>query len=343
MLALNAVQTMAEPERTKPPAAAVRSPAIAAPATISPEMQARTGRENVAPPIKPGPQTQAAATLPQHPERERMLPTNHKTFDITLVDVRQQPFRPCAVLQARDKVCFLGTNCLWVAAAALKSFSGPARLSAQRYDLSGNAIGGVPVQEFNDFVYSSPDNSLVIVDKAGDLFLFSLDSRTWGVFRSNVPFLAGEPDPDFIDLANVQERIIVLDPERNELWRVKAKTKKPDELFRQVLPWRVKRGDIYVGDGIALAYDGDLYVLKRSGYITRFAIIEPGPAGPANSHAVPPLSRLPALQDCHCRWCAPLCCGARKQSCHRLQQIDGQGRSISVSSAFGPARSLSYS
>jgi murein DD-endopeptidase MepM/ murein hydrolase activator NlpD len=180
------------------------------------------------------------------------------------------------VLPINSEIYFLGSNCIWVAAGNLHSLKTPTRLIAQRFDLAGNAIDGIPVQEFNNFVYYPTNNALVIVDKAGDLFTFAIDSHKWGVFRANAPFLAGEPDPDFIDLANAKEHIVVLDPERNELWIVKAKVRRPDELFKQVLPWRVKPGDIYVGDGIALAYDGDLYVLKRSGYITRFTDIQSG-------------------------------------------------------------------
>ena len=202
--------------------------------------------------------------------------TSPKTFPISLLDSQQQPFKPCAVLQTDAQIWFLGENCVWFTAGNLHSIRPAAKLIAQRIDLVDNAIEGVPVQEFNNFVYHQPDNALIIVDKAGNLFALALDSHKWSVFRANAPFLAGEPDPDFIDLANVREQIIVLDPERNELWRVKAKAKKPEELFKQVLPWRIKAGDIYVGDGIALACDGDLYVLKRSGHITRFTDIQAG-------------------------------------------------------------------
>ncbi len=261
MAALNVVPSPAQPERIKPPASASSLTPTTVPTNV-PASAAKTLPTTV------------PASLTRAPQKHSQALT--KTFDVNLVDSEQKPFKPCAILPIGGQICFLGTDCVWIVASDVRSIQAATTLVGKRFDLQHNAIEGVPVQEFVNFVYSATTNSLVIVDKAGDLFTFAIDSHKWGIFRANAPFLAGEPDPDFIDLANVKEQIIVLDPERNELWRVKAKTRKPEELFRQILPWRVKPGEIYVGDGIALAYDGDLYVLKRSGYITRFSEIEPG-------------------------------------------------------------------
>lgn len=196
-----------------------------------------------------------------------------------LLDSKMQPFKPEAFLPVGDNLCFLGVNCVWIGKGDLKSIEKAQQISAEKFSIArGDTIDNVPVQEFNNFVYYCPDNSLVILDKAGDLFEFSLDTHKYKVFRANAPFLLGSPDPDFIDLIAINNQVIVLDPERNNLWRIDGKTKKVEGLFKAVLPWRVKPGDIYIGDGICIVYDGSLYMLKNAGYITRYTNVESGRA-----------------------------------------------------------------
>lgn len=197
-------------------------------------------------------------------------PSVTSRYDLQLLDTDHQPFQPTAVLQALNDICFLDVDGVWVAKGDLGSLAQGVPLIARHFPVDKAGIEGIPVQEFNNFVYYPPDNSLIILDKAGSLFEFLLDSHKWRTFRASAPFLAGAPDPDFVDLACVDNQIVVLDPERNEFWRIDRKTKRPQPLFKQTLPWRVKPGDIYVGDGICLAYDGSLYMLRRTGSIAKY-------------------------------------------------------------------------
>jgi murein DD-endopeptidase MepM/ murein hydrolase activator NlpD len=206
--------------------------------------------------------------------------SNEKYTRHQLLDSKMQPFKPEAFLPVGENLCFLGVNCVWIGKGNLKSIETEKQISADRYGITSSdkidKIDNVPVQEFNNFVYYAPNNSLIILDKAGDLFEFSLDTHKYKVFRANAPFILGAPDPDFIDLVAVNNQVIVLDPERNNLWRIDGQTKKVDGLFKAVLPWRVKPGDIYIGDGICIVYDGSLYMLKNAGYITHYANVEVG-------------------------------------------------------------------
>ncbi|MFX5945214.1 hypothetical protein ABTE62_19160, partial [Acinetobacter baumannii] len=65
----------------------------------------------------------------------------------------------------------------------------PESIVAERFDIVDKMIDGVPVQEFNNFVYYEADNALMILDKAGDLFEFQLEKRKFRVFRANKPFI----------------------------------------------------------------------------------------------------------------------------------------------------------
>lgn len=193
------------------------------------------------------------------------------SVQLKLVDTTGQAlFKPETMLHVKDAICFLGVNCVWVGQPdATKPI--PDTITAQRFDTTNNRIDGVPVQEFNNFVYYAPDNALMILDKAGDLFEFLLDKHKFKVFRANKPFILGSPDPDFIDLAAVDNKVLVLDPERNEIWKIDGKTKHVTGLFKEVLPWRLKPGDVNVADGICIAYDGAIHLLRRHGTISKFS------------------------------------------------------------------------
>jgi murein DD-endopeptidase MepM/ murein hydrolase activator NlpD len=196
---------------------------------------------------------------------------------LNLVDTAEQaPFKPCAILEAKGKTYFLGVSAVWLADGDLKSLSLKGTLPAKRFEAQNGYIDKIPVQEFNNFVYYAPNNSLMILDKAGDLFEFLLDSRKFRVFRPNRPFVPGAPDPDFVDLFSVNDHVFVLDPERNEIWRIDGKTKKVSELFRQVLPWRLHPSDVNVADGMCVAYDpsfgGAIYLLRRGGAISKYSL-----------------------------------------------------------------------
>jgi murein DD-endopeptidase MepM/ murein hydrolase activator NlpD len=193
------------------------------------------------------------------------------SIQLKLVDTNQQAlFKPATMLHVKDAICFLGVNCVWIGQPdASKGI--PDTINAQRFDAINNRIDGVPVQEFNNFVYYAPDNALMILDKAGDLFEFLLDKHKFRVFRANKPFLLGSPDPDFIDLCVIGHQVLVLDPERNEIWKIDGKTKHVTGLFKEVLPWRLKAGDVSVADGICLAYDGAINLLRRPGTLSKFS------------------------------------------------------------------------
>ena len=217
----------------------------------------------------------ALTTLAPNPVLTQTAP-RAGSIQLKLVESDQQKlFKPATLLQVNGTSCFLGVDCVWIGSADPKNNRADS-IVAERFDITNKQIDGVPVQEFNNFAYYAPDNALMILDKAGDLFEFLLDKHKFRCFRANKPFIPGSPDPDFIDLCVVGNQILVLDPERNEIWKVDGKTKKITGLFKEILPWHLKPGDVSVTDGICLAFDGSIYMLRRHGMISRYNFPEPG-------------------------------------------------------------------
>src|SRR5262249_50297226 len=134
--------------------------------------------------------------------------------------------------------------------------------------------------EFSNFVVSPERNSLVVLDKTGDIFEMSIADGAWKALRPNYP-LTGQPDPEYVDIAPAAAgKVYVLDPERNQIWKFPA-ARGSDRLFAEVLPWRLKAGDANVTDALAIAFDSHAYVLRHSGIITKYG--DRTAAGPARS------------------------------------------------------------
>jgi len=207
------------------------------------------------------PVTTAAAAGVRAPKTQKPL---------LMVDTMGQSIKPTAIVSAGEKIYLLGPRCLWEVAQGAVSL-------AQNQDLVGEEIAApelintVPVQEFLNLVYFPAHRSIVVLDKSGDLFEYLPASHKWRIYRANRPFLAGQPDPEFMDFCVFGNGFALLDPERNQIWKTQGSNAVMQGCFRDVLPWRVKPGDAIVSDGNSIAFDDDVaYVIKNSGYLTRY-------------------------------------------------------------------------
>ncbi|HEY9714342.1 MAG TPA: M23 family metallopeptidase, partial [Chroococcales cyanobacterium] len=183
-----------------------------------------------------------------------------------LVDEQGNDVSPSAIAVVANDLFFLAPDCIWVCRDGVGKLAVRAPVVLHRLDPDKS----VALQEFVNMVAYPPHQSLVVLDKSGDLFEYFPSRNKWQLFRANLPFLAGQPDPEFIDLTNSGSEIAVLDPERNNIWKTAGHKVQMTGSFRNILPWRVKKGDEYVGDAVSLADDGDIYVLRRTGWITRY-------------------------------------------------------------------------
>lgn len=219
--------------------------------------------------------------LPQS-HQARPQPTGKPTEQekgsfIQLVDESGKPVMPSAVVSQAGKFYFLGPKHLWslewtqpAASDNRTTRTDAARRAYLKACHPPAAIDKIPVQEFNNMISVPPRKSLVILSKAGDLFEYFTESGAWHQYRANL-WLTGSPDPDYVDLAFNGKDIILIDPERNDIWVCPPASRYLTPYFREVMPWAVRRGDYYVGDGIALAYDGFTYLLRKNGAISKFA------------------------------------------------------------------------
>ena len=201
--------------------------------------------------------------------QQAKTPEKEKGSFIPLVDESGAPVSPSSVVSQNGKFFFLGPKHLWSL-----EWTQPADGQPRRAFLKAchppEKIEKIPVQEFNNMISVPPRKSLVILSKAGDLFEYFTETGAWHQYRANL-WLTGSPDPDYVDLAFNGKDIILIDPERNNIHVCPPNSRYLTPYFREVMPWQVRRGDYYLGDGIGIAYDGLTYLLRKQGGITKFS------------------------------------------------------------------------
>ena len=188
---------------------------------------------------------------------------------IPLVDESGAPVSPSSVVSQNGKFFFLGPKHLW-SLEWTQPADGQPRKAFLKACHPPDKIEKIPVQEFNNMISVPPRKSLVILSKAGDLFEYFTETGAWHQYRANL-WLTGSPDPDYVDLAFNGKDIILIDPERNNIHVCPPNSRYLTPYFREVMPWQVRRGDYYLGDGIGIAYDGLTYLLRKQGGITKFS------------------------------------------------------------------------
>lgn len=202
----------------------------------------------------------------------------HPSISPTLIDGQGKTIKPSAVLVDGDDLVFLAPKCLYICKDGVSALGTDAQLTLVKID-PPKSFGNLKIQEFNNFAACSARQSIVILDKSGDLYEYSPRANKWQLFRSNLPFLQGQPDPEFIDLAVVGNNVNLLDPERNQIWQTAGGAPRMSGLLKDILPWRIKPGDTYVGDGLSMTSDDSAaYVLKKFGNIMKFSTA-PGAPG----------------------------------------------------------------
>ena len=205
-----------------------------------------------------------AATITAVPSEVVPAPVPEKG---AVVDAHNKKIMAGSVVRAADELFFLTADSLWIADHASKQLEAQTAIKATKF-APPKEFGGVPVQELFGLTYCAPSNSIVVLDKSGDLYEFTLSTHKWRLFRSNLPFLPKQPDPEFIDLCALNNKILLLDPERNQIWKATGSARVLSGFFPDLFPWRVKKGDAALGDAAAIACDGNVYVIKHYGVVT---------------------------------------------------------------------------
>lgn len=190
---------------------------------------------------------------------------------LSLKDEQGKEVKPSAVLSVNNDLLFLTPRCLWICPDGITNLKNGLELALKKIE-PPKAFGNVKIQEFNNFAACPGRASIIVLDKSGDLYEYSPRSNKWQLFRSNLPFLQGQPDPEFIDLAVAGKTVMLLDPERNQIWQTPGGPAKMNRYLNDTLPWRIKPGDTYVGDGLSMSSDeSSIFIVKKFGNIFKFS------------------------------------------------------------------------
>jgi murein DD-endopeptidase MepM/ murein hydrolase activator NlpD len=233
--------------------------------------------------------------------RSPARPISNEPFACQLLNERGQAVHPSAIVRGNGQIFLLSADCLYMAAAPLPKPDLGGVLNLKTYpkpafSQTPNTPGAlaIPVHEFVNLLYCPLRQSVFVLDKSGDLFEFDPTKKTWAILRANLPG-AGSPDPEYIDFClspsgnqpsggpnqiNGYSRLNLLDPERNQIWKLALKKSgdvppQVKKSFAEVMPWRVKRGDPSVAESIALTYDSIFYVLRNFSQSGQIAMISP--------------------------------------------------------------------
>lgn len=129
-------------------------------------------------------------------------------------------------------------------------------------------ISGYPVKEIVALDGSAATDAVFVLDKSNDIYRYEPSSGQWLL---ELP-LAREyqnPDPFYQNLTTYSERLYMLDPARNQIWRHSDIPMDP-EYFVSKFPWLLSPGDPDVSSALDLAIDGNIYVLSRDGSVGAF-------------------------------------------------------------------------
>ena len=130
-------------------------------------------------------------------------------------------------------------------------------------------ISGYPVKEIVALDGAAYTDAVFVLDKSNDIYRYQPSSGQWSL---ELP-LAREyqnPDPFYQNLTTYSERLYLLDPARNQIWRHSDIPIEP-EYFASKFPWLLDPGDPDVSSGLDMAIDGNIYVLSRDGSIGVFS------------------------------------------------------------------------
>ncbi|MBI2810091.1 MAG: hypothetical protein HYX67_04590, partial [Candidatus Melainabacteria bacterium] len=143
--------------------------------------------------IQPAPTAAPTAIQPVEPTA-----TSHSNNPniILLKDVQGKEVKPSAVLAVDRDLLFLSPNNLWISKDGVANLGVSGDFALTKID-PPKSFGNLKIQEFNNFASFPAHRSVIVLDKSGDLYEYTPSANKWQLFRSNLPFLQGQPDPEF--------------------------------------------------------------------------------------------------------------------------------------------------
>lgn len=129
-------------------------------------------------------------------------------------------------------------------------------------------IGGYPIKEIVSIEATNTGETLFALDKSSDIYRYEISSGTWHLEKP----LSSEytqPSPLYLNLSSYDNRLYILDPARNQIWR-HPPSSFGVEFLPGTLPWLVEPSEPDVSSGVDLTIDGNVYVLGRNGTVTAY-------------------------------------------------------------------------
>ena len=166
----------------------------------------------------------------------------------------------------------------------------------------GAPVDGYPVKEIVAVEASHLAGAVFALDKAGDLYRYDLEPGEWSL-ETVAGSPTGDPAPLYQNLGSFDNRLYLLDPARNQIWRHPPNAAGPAYL-PQVTPWQLQPGQPDLRQAIDLAVDGHIYVLQRDGAIVvytpaeaaRFSLARVAPAGRVAGQAARPAALFATVE-----------------------------------------------
>lgn len=156
-------------------------------------------------------------------------------------------------------------------------------------------IGGYPVKEVVAVEAANTDDAVFVLDKSNDVYRYQISSGEWQLERPQASEYSS-PDPLYLNISTYSNRLYVLDPARNQIWR-----HPPNEygigFLPGTLPWQLDPGDPDVSSGIDLTIDTDIYVLWRDGTIVRHKTQSPHEIARFSLEVANGFSHVQGLED----------------------------------------------
>lgn len=133
-------------------------------------------------------------------------------------------------------------------------------------------IDGYLIKEIVAVEASNIERGVYVLDKSNDIYYSEQAGSAWSAQRSQASGLS-RPDPHFLSVSSFADRLYLLDPSRNQIWR-----HPPGEMgvgyLPSQLPWLIGPGEPDVTRSVDLSIDGFVYVLDRLGNVVKYLSAE---------------------------------------------------------------------
>lgn len=181
----------------------------------------------------------------------------------------QSLFNPIDLTISQDSLYLIDSNTLYRSTWPITNSS---ELVLTPILTPATRVGGYLIKEIFAVEATNTQNTVFVLDKANDLYRYDPVGGTW-YLETVAAAQFNNPEPLYLNLGSYDNRIYILDPARNQIWRYPPSDAGPGVL-PGVLPWLIKTGEPDVNSGIDLAVDGSVYVLQRDGTIVVYSPTE---------------------------------------------------------------------